>query len=341
MNATENSAVVSFSSDVLREIIQINYIASLAVGIVFNSTLIYLILKRSPTSLQLYCPILLVAAFTDSYTIFISGACQMDIRIVSTGSLLVFRGPLKYLPEVGQWIVYGFLTSCLTLEVLILLLENYFRYYFMKTRNTLPKSHLILLILVVVCLSFGQVPIILFNYLYYPEDHTEYHERWSPDNLNSVVNAKYSKRGPILKILGQYQTSLSLGAFVLAVVIAGLSVWLMRKEVANMTKKTRSLLNQFTKTLVTRMVLFGISSVFPRVISQLSDVAPFLAMNPLVMNTISVILFTWFPTINSIFSLVFIGAYRQTLLRAFRVGAKVLHLRSSAQISTIRIRSTS
>ncbi|KAI6195862.1 Acyl-transf-3 domain-containing protein [Aphelenchoides besseyi] len=116
-----------------KQILHFGYICAFALGSVFNLLLIFLILRRSPTKLHPYRPILLIAAFTDGLSILISGLCQLDMRMLDRIVLSVFNGPAKYLPEIWQHVVLSFLLINLNLEALILLLETWFRYQFVKT----------------------------------------------------------------------------------------------------------------------------------------------------------------------------------------------------------------
>ncbi|KAI6220547.1 hypothetical protein M3Y95_01051900 [Aphelenchoides besseyi] len=170
-----------------KQILQCNYTAAFILGSVCNLLLIYLILRRSPNSLRPYCPILLIVAFTDCYSILIVSLCQVDVRQFDRLSLVVFNGPAKYLPEIWQHVAFAFLMISLYLEALILLLEMWFRYQFVKRRNVMPLKQLLCFVLIILILCSINVPILVSDYVYYRNADNEYRLLWPQEDPNAYL----------------------------------------------------------------------------------------------------------------------------------------------------------
>ncbi|KAI6217720.1 hypothetical protein M3Y95_01204100 [Aphelenchoides besseyi] len=245
MNSTEND-LISISSEILK----VNYILGFSVGILFNSLLIFLILKRSPTTLRPFQPVVLIAAIADVQLTVLTGFTQVDRRTINSVTVLVLNGPANLLPEIGQWIAYALLTLSISSALLVLLFENAFRYWFLKTRNSLTTNQLVGSILIILFLSFGQLPVFLLYYFQSAERRRDYNTWW-PEH--EVVIGIDVKNDVLIRLLGLYRAFIFVGVFVLAILIGALSVWEMKKNVSSMSNKTKDLLNQYTNMLVTRV----------------------------------------------------------------------------------------
>ncbi|KAI6216304.1 hypothetical protein M3Y95_01285000 [Aphelenchoides besseyi] len=328
-----NVTSVDINSELFQRILTINYGFSTSIGIVANSSLIFLILKCSPTSLKPYRPVLLTAALIDGFALFVSSVGQIQYRPVNNVNLILLKGPAKHLPAFGQWVVYSLLIVSILLEVLVVLLENIFRYRFLKTRSALPRTQLIFMIIFVVLLSSIQLPFYLSTYENIDFDNQQL---WPQDDPNTIIFMMNTRKSTTLVVISAYRIFVTMIPFILSVIIAVMSVCVMRKEVSKMSKKTKELMSQFNNTLLTRMLFFGITLIGPQVYVQVAirnswstDVSRFFFM----------ILSLWFPTTNSILSIVFIRTYRETILRVFYF--RFPNFRSSFQTSTTRIRTVS
>ncbi|KAI6198654.1 hypothetical protein M3Y96_00542200 [Aphelenchoides besseyi] len=332
MDVNENHTVHA-DVEFLRRILQYNYYPAFITGIIVNSSLIYLIVRRSPVSLRPYCSALLTGATIDGVFILIIGLSQIDFCMINGVSLVVFKGLARYFPKSVQWIIYACLSLGLTLEVFFLLLQNYYRYKFLQTRILLPPEKLFRLLLVIVGLSFIQLAIALFDYSYFEADRFVYQQLWPQDDSVTIIIVEDYKSDLIIILLGTYRSFVSLIAYLLAIVIGGMSIRVMRKEALHLSKKTKEMLRQFTNTLFMRMYLYGFTIVVPWVI----QISIFYSNKSTMFSYIFMILFLWFPTVNSIFTFLLIGAYRKVLVNGFRSSMKFLHLRSSPQsISTVQ-----
>ncbi|KAI6185999.1 hypothetical protein M3Y98_00085100 [Aphelenchoides besseyi] len=110
----------------------------------------------------------------------------------------------------------------------------------------------------------------------------------------------------------------------------------MRREVKNMSKRTKEILSQFTNTLITRILLYGLTNILPLTISYLTM---FFTINSTILDITSTITFIWFPTLNTVFLLLYIKAYRENIIQSFGLCFKGLSLQQSSQNSMTRVRS--
>ncbi|KAI6218591.1 hypothetical protein M3Y95_01159000 [Aphelenchoides besseyi] len=220
---------------------------SFLLGIFTNTFLIYLILRRSPQSLQSYRGVFLIGSLGDNYCILTLGLSQTEI---CGPGLLIHRGLGRFFPVFGQWLLYALMMSGISLEPLIMLFETWFRYQYLKTRNPLPTTTLLLQIFVILLLVFIQIPAFVSGYFH--ETTTDYHQLLLKDNPDAVILVFSGKQFKTLEWIAPYRSSLTFICFVLTIFISILSVQVMKKESVSMSKKTRDLLSQFTKTLITR-----------------------------------------------------------------------------------------
>ncbi|KAI6216866.1 Protein CBR-SRD-9 [Aphelenchoides besseyi] len=313
---SENVGInVTTVNNTSKQLLQINYYCAFALGSVFNAVLIFLILRRSPTNLQSYRPILLIAAFTDCFSILIVGLCQKDVRQFDRLSLAVFNGPAKYLPEIWQHVAYALLLISFNLEALILLLETWFRYQFVKTRNVMPLKRLLCFVLVILILCSIQVPIFVSDYVYYRNADNEYRLLWRQEDLNAYVMIVHFKIHWVYHLNGMTRLLISTAALLLSIFISFWSIHVMKKDVTNISKKTRDLLDQFTRTIVIRLIMFSTTSVLP---VGIAIIAKYLVINWIKVNLIALLFFPWLPGFNSALSIYFIKPYRETLLELNR-----------------------
>ncbi|KAI6223901.1 hypothetical protein M3Y95_00825800 [Aphelenchoides besseyi] len=337
MNSTQdNATVVNFDSKVVDEIFEINYLSAFILGIISNTLLIYLILRRSPANLRPYCPILLITAFTDGFAILMFGLGQMDMRMIDYIGLFQLNGPVKYLPELGQCIALAFVLFSLDLEVLILLLENWFRYRFVKTRSAVPLKQLLCRVFIILFVCSLKLPVLVSDYVYYRKVNDDYRASWPQKNVNSYIMIIHFRINVAYQLYGAAMIAMFSGASLLSICLAIWSVRIMKKELTNMSKKTKDLLSQFTRTIVLRLILFEITNVLPIFINQ---IAWYLAINATNINIASLLLHVWLPTINCIFSIGFIKAFRQTVFQSLRASSRLLN--SQPQSFVTRVHSLS
>ncbi|KAI6198607.1 hypothetical protein M3Y96_00537000 [Aphelenchoides besseyi] len=216
---TVKVTVSDLTIECLQTILRYNYIPSFVLGFISSSILLFFILKRTPKNQQSFRTILLIAWIADAYVLLIFFLCQMEYRTINNDGLLILRGPAKYLPPLFQVLIYMLLTFSMTVEVLMLLLQNYCRYRILKTRNGPSSKELSCWILLIIIMSFIQLPIMLFNPSHTVEQHIDTN-RWWPQDRHSVVITYDSENELDLKLLGIYQSFSTIVAFILAVVVA-------------------------------------------------------------------------------------------------------------------------
>ncbi|KAI6195672.1 hypothetical protein M3Y94_01015300 [Aphelenchoides besseyi] len=239
-NVEINATVVNHA---FTQILQINYYCAFALGSVSNLLLIFLILRRSPTNLQSYRPILLIAALSDGFSILVFGSCQMDVRLFDCLLLAVFNGPAKYLPEIWQHVAFALLLFGINLGALIVLLETWFRYQFVKTRNTMPLKRLLCFVLIILILCSIQVPILVSDYVYYRNADNEYRLLWPQADPNAYIMIKHHKIPWVYRLNAIARFLISTAALLLSIFISFWSIHVMKKDMTNVSKKTRDLLD--------------------------------------------------------------------------------------------------
>ncbi|KAI6220518.1 hypothetical protein M3Y95_01048700 [Aphelenchoides besseyi] len=305
-------------------ILRINYIAAFVLGCVFNPLLIYLILRRSPTGLKAYRPILLIAAFSDGFAILMFGFCQTETLMIDNVGLYILKGPAKYLSEIGQYVALALSFINTNLEVLVLLLE---------TRSPMPWKQLLKPVLVILFVCLIQLPILVSDYIFYRDVYKEYGYLWPQENIKSYVLIIHFKIHWVYQLLGIVVTVVSLGSVLMSIFLAVWSIRLMKKEVTKMSKKTQDLLNQFSRTIVMRIILFLSTIVIPQINVLITR---YFVIDGTIVNQISLLLYIWLPTINSTFSIACIKTYRHILLSAFRQSLEPFHLQPPLFITSVQ-----
>ncbi|KAI6217725.1 hypothetical protein M3Y95_01204600 [Aphelenchoides besseyi] len=332
MNATGN--LTTDSKPVQRwEIVPINYLIPSIIGFVLNPLSIFLILKRSPASLKPYIPILLMAAFVDGYVIIIQFISQLEFRTMQKITYATVIGPAKYLPADAQVIVYILVQFAMSLEITFLLLEFWFRYRFLKTKNIMSTKRLLGLMLIALIVCFSQAPLITIYWSSIVR-YRDSNEWWPVDNPSVIVINGDPQNGDVLNWSRSYKSVVSLSSFFLSGFVALLSVRVMKKEVTTMSKKTKNLLNQFTNTLIARLVLFGCPNVLPHVVTQITKI---LGLETISFTNVFISLYIYLPIFNAFFSLYFIKPFRMILLGSTQGCLKVLSLQPQPSTSVIRV----
>ncbi|KAI6217708.1 hypothetical protein M3Y95_01202900 [Aphelenchoides besseyi] len=303
--------------------LQVNYTTSSIIGLIVNPLLMFLILRRSPTNLRTYKPILLVASITDGWCVVVQGLSQLEFQSMNDTNFAFVTGLSRYLPATAQVFVYIFVTFNMIMEILVLLLEFYFRHQFLKTKNVMSTKCLLGLVLIALVVCFVQVPLITFYWPSIVRYRKDSNEWWPEDNPSVIIVSKDAVTDDILKWLGVYRSVVSLSAFFLTCFVAILSVHTMNKEVTNMSKKTKQLLSQFTNTLIVRIILFGSANVLPLVITQIANT---FKLGTLSFTNFFITLYIWLPILNTISTLLFIQPFRRILVTAFRSCLNVLTL---------------
>ncbi|KAI6217713.1 hypothetical protein M3Y95_01203400 [Aphelenchoides besseyi] len=317
----------------LLTILHYDFIPAFILGFSSNAILLFFILRRTPKNLQSFRTILLIASIADAYVLLIFFLCQMEYRTINDVGLLVLRGPAKYLSPLLQAIIYTLLTFTMTLEVLVLLLQTYCRYRILKTRNLPSSKELFYWFLVIMIMSFIQLPVMLFDPSHFAENYIDYNQWWPQESRHLVVMVYDSDDNLDLRLLGIYRSFSSIVAFILAVAVAALSVWTVRRKAFSVSNKTKELMSQFTNTLIIRMIMFMCIVVLPQLFMQISV---YFSYDSSLVNIIAESLFTWFPALNCAFTLFFMKAYRDMLVDFI---SRLFCLPSSTQRSTSTVQS--
>ncbi|KAI6218572.1 hypothetical protein M3Y95_01157100 [Aphelenchoides besseyi] len=170
-----------------------------------------------------------------------------------------------------------------------------FRYHFLKTRAAWTRRQLTCYLCLIATLISIQLPVLVSDISFYMDSDFDYQQWWPHDTSHSVFIVRDYKRTPALKAFGLYRSILTFGTFFLTVVMAALSVRVARTQVVNMSKKTTEVLSQYTNTLITRLILFGCTSILP--IAGLY-VGMFFGTSSTTIDFIASFLMIWFPTSN-------------------------------------------
>ncbi|KAI6216214.1 hypothetical protein M3Y95_01291600 [Aphelenchoides besseyi] len=302
----------SFESTTLGRVFICNHITSSVFGFILISLVIYMILFRSPLSLQNFRKILLVIHVVDLmiWIVFTSGALRT--HFVNGVGLHAFSGIISQLSFDIQMVVHVIAeTSALSLFV-ILPLPLWYRDHLLRYG---PPSNLtffrsIGLLLVVLGVSTG-----LFGSAIYTTDYTDdYSSFWFQETPIPAVVVRDPQHNFFALLSLNYDGIVVFGSFLISVLIALRTYRLLKTQVQEAGRRSKTM-DQFTRVIFAQMLIPTFSLFLPTLVLGImvsNGITNDISQNFMVM------LLGWIPSFNCISTLVFIVPYRRVIFSKFK-----------------------
>ncbi|KAI6231552.1 hypothetical protein M3Y95_00394000 [Aphelenchoides besseyi] len=272
---------------------------------------LYLILLRSPASLQSIRKILLIIHIVDLFVLIIYALGRVRTRYVNGIGLISVVGLISLLPFKVQLILNVAYIISLLIPFVILPLPLWYRDRLLRRG---PPSNSTLFRCLGLMLLFVLIAILLYIFTIITSNRTiDYGPLWYQETPIPPLIVIDSERSLLAFMSLMYVSVVMALSFLISVFIAFQSYWFLRnhsREVGN----SRSM-NQFTRLIVVQMIIPTVDLFLPLIATLVFiDTGD---TNEAAQNFMSMIV-VWSPFIDSITTLIFIVPYRRAIISQFR-----------------------
>ncbi|KAI6197768.1 hypothetical protein M3Y94_01263900 [Aphelenchoides besseyi] len=311
--ANSSNSTPSNSQEAYPYFLIINGYLAILLGYVAAFIFLYFVIRKSHSVRPLRL-ILFVSVFVNLYTLNAVVFVPARVRLNDGVQMFVFRGlPQLFSPEV-QWFFLFFPHTMTTLPSAALPVELWVRLHILKHRVP-PSSRQFawIIFLTALLVSLGAT-VIPFDYYFHINNQIDYTNLWFNVTPTPVILASDYKRNTISKIFAVYRSLLSVGSFILAILIATWSHYLMKLKAVKLSNKTKLLVTEYSRSVFVQLLIPIFTYLFPIFAMFMSIIGYQVPYHDMILS----ILFIWSPFVSSASYLFLLGCYRQLMFLAIR-----------------------
>ncbi|KAI6198679.1 hypothetical protein M3Y96_00545100 [Aphelenchoides besseyi] len=276
-----------------------------------------------------YRSVLIIASTIDLFLTIVNGWCLVYPRTEGSAYIFFMEGPVKYTPVVVQWLsLAAYLCSTIAAST-ILIVEFLFRHFIVKHRVPPGLFCLFKWMFVAVSLALIHLCYTLYNccVLNRMEDGAFKMFDYTTGGNDTVILIYSSEKSIFPWFQVYYRRSIMVASFFVSMLIAFMSVRLMKKQTAHLSNKAKTMQRDFSRTLYLKNAIPAILVVSP-IIGRM--IFTLLNMDGWIWTEITSWLNAFLPFLNSILNLILITYFRRQLLCQLQNIYRAITMRSNS-----------